>query len=290
MWSHARLSYNSSTEIHIAAGVSIEARSATARFFELKHGGAARAERTSGSHSLRLIKKARTHMNQPDPLKLAAAKSAVELVKDGMIVGLGTGSTSTLAVDEIGARVKQGLRIIGVPTSERTAAQARSLGIKIVTLEEEPALDLTIDGADQVEQSTLDLIKGYGGALLREKIVASAGQRLVIIVDTSKLVPKLGTNNAPVPVEIVAFGWKSTAQRVEGLGVKPILRMTPDGQPYLTDGGNFIVDCTFDSNGSAAALAEQLKHVVGVVEHGFFVGMASEVHIADPAGVRVLKR
>ena len=228
-------------------------------------------------------------MNQSaDLLKLAAAKSAVELVKDGMIVGLGTGSTATLAVNEIGARVKQGMRIIGVPTSERTAAQARSLGIKIVTLEEEPALDLTIDGADQVEQPTLNLIKGYGGALLREKIVASAGKRLVIIVDESKLAPKLWTDKG-VPVEIVAFGWQSAALRIAKLGFKPVLRRTPDGEPFRTDGGNFIVDCEFDPGLSAAPAAEQLDHVVGVVEHGFFIGMTSEVHIAAAAGVRVLK-
>jgi ribose 5-phosphate isomerase A len=228
-------------------------------------------------------------MNQSaDELKLAAAKSAVELVKDGMIVGLGTGSTSTLAVNEIGARVQQGLRIIGVPTSERTAAQARSLGIKIVTLEEEPALDLTIDGADQVEQPTLNLIKGYGGALLREKIVASAGKRLVIIVDESKLAPKLWTAKG-VPIEIVAFGWQSAALRIAKLGFKPVLRRTPDGEPFRTDGGNFIVDCEFDPSLSAAPAAEQLDHVVGVVEHGFFIGMTSEVHIAAAAGVRVLK-
>ncbi len=228
-------------------------------------------------------------MNQSaDLLKLAAAKSAVELVKDGMIVGLGTGSTATLAVNEIGARVQQGMRIIGVPTSERTAAQARSLGIKIVTLEEEPALDLTIDGADQVEQPTLNLIKGYGGALLREKIVASAGKRLVIIVDESKLAPKLWTDKG-VPVEIVAFGWQSAALRIAKLGFKPVLRRTPDGEPFRTDGGNFIVDCEFDPGLSAAPAAEQLDHVVGVVEHGFFIGMTSEVHIAAAAGVRVLK-
>jgi ribose 5-phosphate isomerase A len=191
-------------------------------------------------------------------------------------------------VNELGARVKQGLRIIGVPTSERTAAQARSLGIKIVTLEEEPALDLTIDGADQVEQSTLNLIKGYGGALLREKIVAAAGQRLVIIVDASKIAAKLWTDRG-VPVEIVAFGWESAARRIEKLGFKPVLRRNPDGAPFVTDGGNFIVDCNFEPSLSAAPAADQLDHVVGVVEHGFFIGMTSEVHIAAPEGVRVLK-
>ncbi len=224
-----------------------------------------------------------------DLLKLAAAKSAVELVKDGMIVGLGTGSTSTFAVNEIGARVQQGLRIIAVPTSEHTAAQARSLGIKVVTLEEEPALDLTIDGADQVEQPSLDLIKGYGGALLREKIVASASKRLVIIVDESKLAPKLWTEKG-VPVEIVAFGWQSAVQRIAKLGFNPVLRCNADGEPFRTDGGNFIVDCKFDPSLSAAPAAEKLDHVVGVVEHGFFIGMTSEVHIAAAGGVRVLKR
>lgn len=220
-------------------------------------------------------------------LKLAAAKSAVELVKDGMIVGLGTGSTAAFAVSELGARVKQGLRILGIPTSERTAAQARALGIRIVTLEEEPVIDLAIDGADQVEQASLNLIKGYGGALLREKIVASAGKRFVIIADASKLTPKLGID-AVVPVEVVVFGWQATAQRISKLGFTPELRRNPDGEPFRSDGGNFIVDCAFDSRVSASAVAEQLDHVVGVVEHGFFIGMASEAHVADATGVRVL--
>jgi ribose 5-phosphate isomerase A len=220
-------------------------------------------------------------------LKIAAAESAVAQVTDGLIVGLGSGSTAAFAVDTLGKRVQEGLRILGIPTSERTAAQARALGIPLSNLEDHPHVDITIDGADEVEQKHLDLIKGRGGALLREKIVASASKKLVIVVHSDKLVTRLGVKE-PVPIEIVPFGWQSAAQRLSNLGAKPLLRRNPDGAPYLTDGGNYIVDCAFETIDSAESLAREIDHVVGVVEHGLFVGLTSEVHVAGAGGVRVL--
>jgi ribose 5-phosphate isomerase A len=222
-------------------------------------------------------------------LKIAAAASAVRLVRDGMIVGLGSGSTAAFAVSHLGERVKQGLRILGIPTSERTAAQAQALGIPLSGLAEQPSIDITIDGADEVEEGNLNLIKGHGGALLREKIVAGASKRLVIIIHGSKLVTRLGIHQ-PLPVEVVPFGWQVTAQHLSDLGTNPTLRRSADGDPFRSDGGNYIVDCTFESSVSAPLLAQQLDHVVGVVEHGFFIGITSEVHMAESGGVRILTR
>ncbi len=219
--------------------------------------------------------------------KEAAAESAAALVKDGMIVGLGSGTTATHAVHAIGRRVSQGLRITGIPTSESTAQLARSLSIPLTTLGEHPQIDMTIDGADEVELGTLNLIKGLGGALLREKIVAGATTRFVIIVDETKLVPRLGTHD-PVPVEVIPFGWQLTETRLRKLGAQPAMRMRPDGQPYLTDGGHYILDCRFPPIASPPDLARQLDSIVGVVEHGLFIGMASEVVIGGPEGTRTL--
>jgi ribose 5-phosphate isomerase A len=220
-------------------------------------------------------------------LKIAAADSAVAQVTDGMIVGLGSGSTAAFAVSAIGKRVAAGLRIVGIPTSERTAAQARALGIPLSSLEKDPQVDITIDGADEVEEGNLNLIKGHGGALLREKIIASASTKLVIVVHSDKLVTHLGVH-FPVPVEVVAFGWQVTARRLSTLGAKPSLRRNPDGEPYRSDGGNYIVDCAFERIVSVESLARQLDHEVGVVEHGLFVGLTSEVHVAGAGGVRIL--
>ena len=223
-----------------------------------------------------------------DELKIAAAQSAVALVADGMVVGLGSGTTAAFAIADIGGRVKQGLRIVGVPTSEHSAEQARKLGIPIATLDDEPNVDVTLDGADEVEEGTLNLIKGHGGALLREKIVASASKRLVIMVHASKLVSRLGIRQ-PVPVEVVPFGWQVTAHRLSSLGAEPSLRRNPDGQPFRSDGGNYILDCRFESPVSAEDLAQRLDHVVGVVEHGLFIGLTSEVHLAGSEGVRIFR-
>jgi ribose 5-phosphate isomerase A len=229
-----------------------------------------------------------TRSRDENLLKIAAAESAVAQVTDGLIVGLGSGSTAALALNALGRRVLEGLRIVGIPTSERTAAQARALGIPLSNLEDHPQVDITIDGADEVEQEHLDLIKGRGGALLREKIIASASKKLVIIVHSDKLVSRLGVKE-PVPIEIVPFGWQAAARRLSTLGAKPFLRRDPDGAPYRTDGGNYIVDCAFETIDSAESLAREIDHVVGVVEHGLFVGLTSEVHVAGAGGVRILR-
>jgi ribose 5-phosphate isomerase A len=221
-------------------------------------------------------------------MKKAAAESAAALVRDGMVVGLGTGSTATFAVSELGRRVAEGLRILGIPTSEATATQARSLGIPLTSLAEKPEIDLTIDGADEVEEGTLNLVKGLGGALLREKIVASASKRLVIVVHGSKLVSRLAASG-PVPVEVVPFGWESTSRRLAGLGARPSLRLKADGEAFRTDGGHYIVDCAMNPGVLAESLASELDHVVGVMEHGFFIGLTSEAHVAESGAVRVLR-
>ncbi|HEY1433602.1 MAG TPA: ribose-5-phosphate isomerase RpiA, partial [Stellaceae bacterium] len=171
-----------------------------------------------------------------DELKRAAAMRAIEEVQDGMVLGLGTGSTAAFVVEGLAHRVADGLRVVGIPTSERTAAQARGLGIPIATFAEYQSLDLTIDGADEVQLGTLDLIKGLGGALLREKIVAAASRRLVIVVDQEKLVERLG-EHTPVPVEVTQFGWQATALALAKLGCLPERRYAPGEQPYVTDGG-----------------------------------------------------
>jgi ribose 5-phosphate isomerase A len=225
-----------------------------------------------------------------DPLerfKQAAAEVAVGLVENGMIVGLGTGSTAKLAVEALGKRVQDGLHIVGIPTSVYTARQARGLGIPISSLAENSELDLTIDGADEIQRGTLDLIKGRGGALLREKVVASSSHRLIIIADETKLVDRLGVHFA-VPVEVVQFGWQAAERKLQKLGARTTLRPGPDEKPFVTDGGNFIVDCSFSPLEAPAALDQQLNSVVGVVEHGLFLKMASRAIVAGPDGVTVL--
>ncbi len=222
-----------------------------------------------------------------DEQKKAAANWAADQLKDGMVVGLGSRSTASFAVSEIGRLVKTGLRIVGIPTSENTAEQALSLGIPLSTLAEHPEIDVTIDGADEVELRTLNLIKGGGGNLLREKIVATASKRLVVVVDHGKLVDRLGSR-AKVPVEVAQFGWQSTARRLAALGSEPIVRVDSQGQMFVTDGGNFIVDCAFGAIESAAGLQARLDATVGVVEHGLFIGLASQVVVGEPSRVRIL--
>jgi ribose 5-phosphate isomerase A len=224
-----------------------------------------------------------------DQLKQAAAVAAAAELQDGMVVGLGSGTTARLAVSAIGLRVAEGLRIIGIPTSERTAEQARGLGIPLSTLGQYSQLDVTIDGADEVELGTLNLIKGGGGNHLREKIVATASARLVITVDESKLVTHLG-EHARVPVEVAQFGWQSTSRKLQNLNAGPSLRLGSDGQPFVTDGGNYILDCAFGRIKSAEALQRDLDGVVGVVEHGLFIGLTSLVLVGTPQSVRRLKR
>jgi ribose 5-phosphate isomerase A len=220
-------------------------------------------------------------------LKNAAAESAAALLQNGMIVGLGSGSTATLAVKAIGKRVEQGLQIIGIPTSEQTAELARELRIPLSTMAEHEQIDMTIDGADEVELGTLNLIKGRGGALLREKIVASASTRFVIVVDETKLVDHLAVRDA-IPVEVVPFGWQATAKRLRQLGANVSPRLRSDGQFYITDGGHYILDCGFMAMRSASALQRELDSVVGLVEHGLFLGMTTEVIVGSAEGVMVL--
>jgi ribose 5-phosphate isomerase A len=223
-----------------------------------------------------------------DALKRAAADAAAELVRDGMLVGLGTGSTAAFALEALARRHRQGLRFVGIPTSEQTAARATALGIPLTSFTPHQLIDLTIDGADEVERGTLNLIKGLGGALLHEKIVASNSRRLAIIVDEAKLVDRLGAR-APVPVEVVAFGLEATQTRLEALGADANLRVTAAGEPFVTDSGNRILDCNFGPIADPARLEERIRRVVGVVGSGLFIGWAGPVFVADAAGVHRLE-
>lgn len=223
-----------------------------------------------------------------DALKRAAAEAAVDLVEEGMVVGLGTGSTAAFAVEALARRHRQGLRFVGIPTSERTAAQAGAAGIPLSSFAEHRQIDLTIDGADEVERGTLNLIKGLGGALLREKIVANASRRLAIVVDGAKLVDRLGTH-APVPVEVVAFGLEVTRAALEVFAAEVRPRLSPAGDLFVTDGGNRILDCHFAGPiADPARLEDRIRRVVGVVESGLFISRADPVFVADGQGVHRL--
>jgi ribose 5-phosphate isomerase A len=231
-------------------------------------------------------------MASSDSLKRAAAARALDEVRPGMRLGLGTGSTANLFVELLGERVRGGLDVRGVPTSEATRALAERLGIPLATLEELPELDLTIDGADEIGPD-LALIKGGGGALLREKIVASASAAMVVIADESKVVPTLG--RFPLPIEVVPFGLEATRRAVIaaatalGLGGTVALRMK-DGHVFVTDGGHFILDAGFGAIPDPSALARRLAGIAGVVEHGLFIGLATKAIVAGEGGVRVLTR
>jgi ribose 5-phosphate isomerase A len=203
--------------------------------------------------------------------KEAAGRAAAKLVRDGDIVGLGTGSTAYFAVVALGERVKAGLKIIGIPTSVRTADLARAVGIPLTTLDEHPEIDITIDGADEVDPK-LNLIKGGGGALTREKVIATASKKMVVVADSSKIVPVLG--KFPLPVEVIAFARTLVERKIVSLGGSPKLRAKPDGSPYLTDNGNEILDCSFGKIADPPALARELNGTPGVVEHGLFIGLA----------------
>ena len=227
-------------------------------------------------------------MSDQDALKRQSAEAALAEVRDGMVLGLGTGSTAAMAVDLLGAKVRDGMRVIGIPTSERTAAQARGLGIPLGDLADHPELDLTIDGADQVHTGTLDLIKGLGGALVREKIVAAASRRMIVIVDESKLVPELG-RGVRLPVEVVPFGWQATLLHLERAGADGRLRCDPAGAPLRTDNGNHIIDCALPIP-DPAALHARLSVIPGVVETGLFIGMAWRVIAGTASGPRILDR
>jgi len=225
-----------------------------------------------------------------EQLKRAAAERAVELIEDGMILGLGTGSTARHVLQVIAERRSRGelARIIGVPTSRATQELATELGIPLTTLDDHPHLDLAIDGADEVDPD-LNLIKGLGGALLWEKIVANAAERLVIVVDENKLVDRL-CDRAPVPIEVVTFAWSTHLKFLEDLGGAAKLRQT-DGQPFVTDGGHYIIDCAFENGLADAWLLEmELQQRPGVVESGLFLDMAEAVVVAAAGGINVLAR
>jgi ribose 5-phosphate isomerase A len=229
-----------------------------------------------------------TALSLQDEQKRAAAARAVEEIKDGMLVGLGSGSTATFAIKALAARVAAGLRIAAIPTSNATEALARSLGICITDFHRCHRIDITIDGADQVALGTLDLIKGLGGALLREKIVAGATERLIVVIDEAKLVPRLG-DRTPLPVEIVSFGWEIVLDRLAEIGCEPKLRWA-GRRPFMTDGGNCIADCSFAEISDPLALEARLASIIGVVESGLFVDMASQVIVGRPTGVEVIER
>lgn len=219
--------------------------------------------------------------------KRLAAERSLEYVRDGMCLGLGSGSTAAIMLGLLGQRVRDGLRVRGVPTSETSRQLAERAGIPLVTFDEVSRLDLTIDGADEVDPQ-LNLIKGGGGALLREKIVASFTRRVVIIVDSQKQVPQLGA--FPLPVEVVRFAWRPLAQRLGDLGATPVLRAGRDGRPYVTDEGNFLLDCAFGRIEDPAALAARLDAMPGVVDHGLFVGLANTLVVGRGDGTVVIER
>jgi ribose 5-phosphate isomerase A len=221
-----------------------------------------------------------------DHEKEAAARASLRFVRDGQVVGLGTGSTTAYFIQLLGEEVKKGLRIRGIPTSDRSREQAASLGIPLTTLDECPEIDVTVDGADEVDPA-LRLIKGGGGALLREKIVASATRQVVIIADESKQVPVLG--KFPLPVEVIKFAQAVVLKKITALGAKVSLRQNAEGKPYLTDENNHILDCRFGEIPDPDGLARQLSDMPGVVEHGLFIGMASVVLVAKGSEVIELR-
>ena len=225
-------------------------------------------------------------------LKIEAARAALTHVHDGMRLGIGTGSTAEEFVKLLAERVDGGLTIVGVPTSERTAALCMQLGVPISSLDETPELDLTIDGADEVDLE-LSLIKGGGGALLREKIVAAASRRMIVIADRSKKVEMLGS--FPLPIEVNRFGLRSTelaiGKAAASLGLSgPLVIRTRDGKPFVTDGGHLIIDASFGRIPDPRALSGALHAIPGVVEHGLFLGMASAAILAGQDGIEVLGR
>lgn len=221
-----------------------------------------------------------------DGSKRMAAARAIEEVEDGMILGLGSGSTAAFAVEALAARIARGLRVVGIPTSEATAALARRLGVPLTSFAEHRRIDIAIDGADQVERGTLNLVKGLGGALLREKMVAAASERMIVVVDETKLVERLG-GNTPLPVEIVSFGWQTVIDRLAAIGCGPRLRLAGD-TPFTTDGGNYIADCAIAEIPDPVALEARLSTIVGVVESGLFIGLASRIVVGRSIGVEVI--
>jgi len=223
-------------------------------------------------------------------LKQQAAEQAVEFIKPGMVVGLGHGSTALFALRRIAELLRSGKLsdILGIPCSTQVEREARQLGIPLTSLDEHPTIDVTIDGADEVD-SNLDLIKGGGGALLREKIVAQASRREIIVVDESKLSAALGTRWA-VPVEVTAFGWRSQVLYLESMGARVSVRQDRSGKRFLTDQGNLIVDCDFGPLSEPSKVAARLDARTGIVGHGLFLGLTTDLVVANAKGVRHIKR
>lgn len=225
-------------------------------------------------------------VSKQDELKKLVGEEAAAYVKDGMKVGLGSGSTMYYTVKRLGERVKEGLQIVGIPTSNTTAEWAQEFGIPLTDFSEVTRLDLAIDGADEVD-ADFHLIKGGGGALLREKIVADAAEKLLIIVDHSKKVSQLG--QFPLPVEIVPFGWEGTVEKIAQFGSSPVLRKK-DGELFVTDNGNYIIDIPYEKIVDPVALHNELKSIVGVVETGLFIHMADEVLVGENGTVNRMKK
>jgi ribose 5-phosphate isomerase A len=222
-----------------------------------------------------------------DQEKEAAARASLQFVKDGQVVGLGTGSTAAYFIKLLGEKVKQGLRIRGIPTSDRSRELALSLGIPLITLDDCQEIAVTVDGADEVDPQ-LRLIKGGGGAMLREKIVASATKTMIVVADASKQVQRLG--KFPLPVEVIKFAQALITKRITAMGAHVSLRTNADGQPYVTDENNHVLDCRFGEIRDADALAQELSAMPGVVEHGLFIGMASVVLFARGSEIVELRR
>jgi ribose 5-phosphate isomerase A len=223
-----------------------------------------------------------------DGPKRAAATRVVEEIEDGMVLGLGSGSTAAFAVEVLAVRIAKGLRVVGIPTSKKTADLARRLGVPLTSFDKHRRIDVTIDGADQVARGTLHLVKGLGGALLREKIVASASDRMIVVIDETKLRDRLD-GRTPLPVEIVSFGWQTVLDRLAATGCAPQLRLAGE-KPFTTDGGNFIADCAIAEIPDPAALEARLSAMVGVVETGLFIGLASKIVVGRPTSVEVIER
>jgi ribose 5-phosphate isomerase A len=228
-----------------------------------------------------------------DDLKRQAAARALEQVRDGMKLGLGTGSTAKHFVELLGERVRAGLKVIGVPTSEATRADADRCGVPLTTLDQVDRLDLTVDGADEIDPN-LELIKGGGGALLREKIVAAASDRMIVIADETKWVQTLG--RFPLPIEVIPFGLGATRRAIEtifaenGVSGQMDVRKAKDGHAFVTDGGHWIVDAHLGQIPDSPRLAAALNSIPGVVEHGLFIGLARAAVLAGPQGIRVVER
>ncbi len=224
-----------------------------------------------------------------EELKRQAAEKAVAFIESGMVVGLGTGSTAVHATRAVGRMLQDGSLsdIIAIPTSEATAREAEKWRIPLTTLQNNPIVDITIDGADEIAPN-LDVIKGLGGALLREKIVAAASKQLIIVADERKIVPQLGTVS-PVPVEVIPFAQRPVAEFLASLSARVVLRVK-EGQTFITDEGNIILDCHFDGIEDAAALGQAIRSQPGVVEHGLFLNMAARAIVAASDGITILKR